>query len=459
MTIDDPIPEVPEVPAEPQVPTELAAEPAELVPPPPPPEPHRPTASSERVETIDALRGLALFGILAANIRGFAGPAVTYFSPNVFWPALHDRIAQAFIDTFVQGKFITIFAFLFGVGFAIQFDRAATRSGKFGWTYARRLFVLLLFGLMHGLLIWWGDILLVYAIDGFLLLLFRKRQNKTLVAWAVVFSLLMPLLMTAMFVASQLGAEMPKMPKPEPAALAKIDATFSDGSWSAIQEQRTKDVKQFNYGFFPFFGWHVLGLFLFGVLAWRKGFFSPAPESLPRYRTAMLWGFAIGVTGNVAATAIRWIYDPPPMPTNVPAFLSASIPVIATPALSLGYICAVILIMQSEAWRARLQRFVAIGRTALTNYLLQSIVGTLIFYSYGLGFFGDIGPAWLLPLTFVLFALQMIVSPWWVARYRFGPVEWLWRRMTYGGPLPMRRESPAVAASIPQAAWRATPPE
>lgn len=444
-TMDDPVPDVP---------------PERPAPPAPPPEPLRPTTSSERVVTIDALRGIALFGILAANIRGFAGPAVTYFTPALFWPALHDRIAQAFIDTFVQGKFINIFAFLFGVGFAVQFERAAARGGRFGWTYARRLLVLLLIGLVHGLLIWWGDILLVYALIGFLLLLFRKRQDKTILIWAIVFTLLMPLMLTMAFVASQFaGAKLPDMPKPNPGALATIDDTFSNGSWSDIQKQRTADAFQRNWFFLPGYGWHIASVFLLGMLAWRRGFFYPAPESLPRYRTLMWWSLFIGVTGNVTVTVIRWVSDGPQMPMTWTAYLSQLISVVAAPALSLGYICIVIVLMHSEASRARLQRFTAVGRTALTNYLLQSIVGTLIFYSYGLGFFGDIGPAALLPLTFVLFALQLLVSPWWIARYRYGPVEWLWRRMTYGGPLPMRRESPAVAASMPQAAWRATPPE
>lgn len=422
----------------------------------PPAEPLRPVSASERVETIDALRGLALFGILAANIRGFAGPAVSYFTPQLFWPALHDRIAQAFIDTFVQGKFITIFAFLFGVGFAVQFDRAAERSGRFGRTYARRLFLLFAFGLIHGLLIWWGDILLVYAIAGFMLLLFRKRQNTTVAVWAAVFVLLMPMMMTLGFIAAQAGAPIPNIPEPTPAELAQADRIFSDGSWLAIQKARATDVLTRNWKLLPFFGWHVLALFLVGVVAWRKRFFQPAPESLPRYRRAMWLGLAIGVTGNVAVTVIKWIYQPPMMPVNLPAYLSTTIPVIATPALSLAYICAVVLVMQSEAWRARLRRFAAVGRLALTNYLLQSILGTLIFYNYGLGFFGDVGPAVLLPLTFVLFALQVYASRWWIERYRFGPVEWLWRKLTYGGALPMRREP---AASMPQAAWRAAPPE
>jgi uncharacterized protein len=421
---------------------EEALPPVETVPPPaPPPEPLRPVSSSERVDSIDILRGLALFGILAANMRGFAGPALTYFTPHLFWPAFHDRLAQAFIDTFIQGKFITIFAFLFGVGFAMQFERAEGRGALFGRTYARRLGVLALFGLIHGLLIWFGDILLVYALDGFLLLLFRKRADKTLKIWAAIALLFMPVLMTAMFIAAQAGAKMPQPPGAKPEVIAREADIYENGSFAELEKQRASDAVKHNWGFFPFFGWHILGLFLVGTLAWRKRVFHPSPESLPKYKAAMWWGFAIGITGNVAATTIKWMFKLPPMPTTPIAYAFSIIGAIATPALSIGYICLVILICQSEAMRAKLRAFAAIGRTALTNYLLQSIVGTLIFYSYGLGLLGDVGPAVLLPMTFVIFAIQLAISPWWLERYRYGPVEWLWRRLTYGGPLPMRRTS------------------
>jgi uncharacterized protein len=420
-----------------------------LEPPPapaPPPEPLRPVAPSERVETIDALRGLALFGILAANLRAMAGPALVYMQAHLFWPSFPDRLAQAFIDTFIQGKFITIFAFLFGVGFAVQFDRATERRGKFAATYSRRLFVLILFALIHGLLIWYGDILLAYALDGFILMLFRKRQNKTITIWAVVLYFLMPLLMVLMFIGAQAGAEMPKMPTPTQAEIAKVTNTFTNGSYMEITRQRATDAVTHNWNYFPIFGIHLLSVFLAGVLAWRKRFFHPSPESLPRYRRVMWWALAIGIIGNATVTAYRWLLDPPMIPKDFSGMLVGLLPTITTPALSLGYICAVILLCQSVAWRARLRPFSAIGRTALTNYLLQSVIGTLIFYNYGLGFFGQAGPALLLPLTIVLFALQAVLSPWWLERYRFGPVEWLWRRLTYGGPLPMRRESAAVAA-------------
>jgi uncharacterized protein len=424
-------------------------EPFEPEPPAPPPEPLRPVSTFERLATIDILRGLALFGILAANIRGFSGPPVAYFNAQAFWPALHDQIAQTFIATFVQGKFITIFAFLFGVGFAMQFDRAVARSGKFGWTWARRQFVLLLFGLTHGLLIWFGDILLDYAIAGFFLLLFRKRRNKTLAVWALICLLVMPLLATSAFVAMRLGVKIPRPPR-QTAEIAKAADVYENGTWLEVQSYRAKDAVRYNWAFFPVLFWNIQGLFLLGMLAWRKGFFRPSPESLPRYRTVMKWALFVGVTGNVAMAVIIRILGPSPSPTTWLGFATVPLRVIAVPALSLGYMCVVILLCHDPAWRARLRRFGAVGRTALTNYLLQSVLGTLIFYGYGLGFFG-IGPLGLLPLTVVIFTAQLFASAWWLERYRYGPVEWLWRRLTYRGALPMRREKllPAAEPATP----------
>jgi uncharacterized protein len=364
----------------------------------------------------------------------------------LYWGALHDRIAQAFIDTFVQGKFITIFAFLFGVGFSVQLERSLSRAGKFGRTYARRLFILFVFGLIHGLLIWWGDILFVYALTGFLLLLFRKRKNKTLVGWAIGAYMVPVLLMALAYVGSQTGHAPKGPPKPAAEDLRKATATFADGSWTEIQSERASDAVKRNWAYTPIFFTHVLALFLAGSLAWRKGLFTPRPESLHRYRTVMWIAFAAGITGNVVITILRWVNDVPMMPTTPLAAGLGILGSVTTPALSIGYLCLVILLCQHEAWLVRLRRFAAVGRTALSNYLLQSVVGTLLFYSYGLGLFGRVGPAWLLLLTFVIFALQVLLSRWWLARYRYGPAEWLWRSLTYGRRLPLARE---VALSAP----------
>jgi uncharacterized protein len=413
-------------------------------------EPLTPVSGGERIEIIDIVRGLALFGILAANIRGFAAPAVVYFQPDLYWTGLGDRLAQAFIDTFIQGKFITIFAFLFGVGFAVQLSRAEARGVRLGWTYARRLLLLIGFGLIHGLLIWFGDILLVYGVIGFTLLFFRKRRNGTLVTWAVL-GMLVPLLIVGVVAgAMAAGAEIPMPPKPTSEELAAQTAVFSSGSWGAIQRQRVTDAISLNWGMLPFFGTHVMGIFLLGMLAWRKRFFQPAPESLPRYHRTMLWALSLGVAGNLAATAIRWAFGIGPMDLSPPLFVVMLIQAVSVPLLSLGYICAVIVVSHSPVWRPRLDRFGAVGRTALSNYLLQAIIGTLIFYSYGLGLFGTMGPALLILPTIAIFALQAMISPWWLERFRFGPAEWLWRTLTYGRlqPFVRRPETTTEPAAV-----------
>ncbi len=413
-----------------------------------PPAPLTPVSASERIEIIDVVRGVALFGILAANMRGFAAPARVYFLPHLFWTSMPDRIAQAFIDTFVQGKFITIFAVLFGVGFAAQLTRAESRGSKLGWTYARRLVYLCLFGLAHGLLVWFGDILLMYGLTGFLLFFFRKRKDLTLKIWATfgyVFLVFLSGIILA--VTTTTGARIPTPPRPGPAEIQADVATFADGSWSAIQQLRTVEAIGHNWSSFPFMLMNILGLFLFGVLAWRRGFFQPAPESLPRYRRAMVWGLAVGTAASATVTIVRWV-DPgmpfPPTPATLALF---ALQTVGTPALSLGYVCAIVLLCRRARWKERLHRFGAVGRTALTNYLLQSVIGTLLFYSYGLGLFGRIGPAMLLIPTVLVFAAQVWVSVWWLERFRYGPAEWLWRSLTYRKLQPFVRDdrAPLVA--------------
>ena len=160
----------------------------------------------------------------------------------------------------------------------------------------------------------------------------------------------------------------------------------------------------------------------------------------------MWWSLGIGAAGNIAMTLILRTLGPNMMPTSWLGFALIPLRTISVPALSLGYICRVIRLCHDPVWRARLARFGAGGRTALTTSLMQAVIGTTLFYGYGLALFGW-GPAILLPMTVAIFTAQLFASAWWVERYRFGPVEWLWRRMTYPGELPMRRER-AVAGAV-----------
>jgi uncharacterized protein len=402
--------------------------------------PMGPIAAEERIQFIDVLRGLALFGIIAANLRGFAGPLQVYMDPKLLWNSLPDRIAQFALEVLIQGKFITLFAFLFGVGFAVQLTRAQARGARFLGFYPRRLGALLLIGLVHELALWWGDILVPYALGGFFLLLFRKRTDRTVFIWALVLVAFPVLLAGSYVIAQQFGAPPPKPPDPAKTQTAIQEAVrvYGQGTFPQIVLKRIQELKP-QYGFLPIFLPNIVGLFLLGVWTWRKGILQNLQDHVPLLRRTMFWGLMVGLPGNLLARVIVEMGGAPPMqptPRNVAIW---SLQTFTVPALSLGYASALALLYQNAAWRSRLAPFAAVGRTALSNYLFQSLVCTTLFYAYGFGLYGKGGPLLFLIPTLVIYALEVPLSQWWLRRYRFGPAEWVWRSMTYGAPQPFRR--------------------
>jgi uncharacterized protein len=397
-----------------------------------------PVQPAKRLELIDALRGAALLGILASNMRAFNSPMVAYFDHSLMWTSIGDRIAQGVVDLFISGKFITLFAFLFGIGFAIQMDRAAER-GVPSRFYLRRLSILLVFGLLHGFLLWTGDILAPYALMGFALYLFRNRRQKTIARWAVACYLwpMVPLIGGA--IATAAGVPMDGPSRSTPAEVARIVQIYAAGTYPEIFQQHVKEMSFQAIGLFFFYP-RVLGLFLAGLWVWRSGFLSNLGEQKPLLRRFVRWGLAVGLAGNAAMVAIGEIWHPDPYvmgPVQVAQNLAATIGV---PMMSLFYACTFALAYRGAAvWRARLHPFTAVGRTALTNYLMQSVVLTAVFNSWGLGLFGTVSPAVGIAIAFLAYAAQLGASVWYVRRFAFGPVEWLWRALTYGrAPDPRR---------------------
>ncbi len=391
-----------------------------------------PVAAEERIAIIDVLRGAALFGILAANMRGFFGPASAYFAPHLLWKDAPDRIVTLMLELFINGKFITIFATLFGIGFAIQMDRAAAAGRGLG-TYARRLAVLCLFGLLHSFGIWWGDILLSYGLMGFALMLFRTRSQRTVWWWAHGLYWWPALMFTGAMIAKLAGHDIPMPPEPTKEAIEKTIAIYSSGTIQQIFLERAREWRVLNGGaafFFP----RILGWFLFGLYIWRQGFLRDPGSHLAWWRKARGWGLSLGLAGNAAGVAIIEtmhpnMFSPSPASLAIMLVLSAGIP-----ALSLGYAATVVLWFQKDACRHCLMRFAYVGRMALTNYLLQSAICTTLFYSYGGALFGKIGPLIGLLPTVLIYGLQIPFSRWWLSSRRYGPMERLWRLLTYGRP-------------------------
>ncbi|MCW5981687.1 MAG: DUF418 domain-containing protein [Bryobacteraceae bacterium] len=392
----------------------------------------RPTTVQERVREIDVLRGVALFGIIAANMRGFMAPAAVYHKPLAMWTGTGDRVAQGLIDCFVTGKFITLFALLFGLGFAIQMGRADERGEPFGSLHARRMAALAAIGAAHAFLVWWGDILLSYAAMGFVLLLFRERPQEEAALWAIVLYAFPVFVLAVSAAASLAGAPAAAAPPDTGVeALQRTIRIYADGTYRQMLAERAREWREFNESA-PFDLARILSLFLCGMYVWRAGILQNLAAWQPALRRAAIWGAAIGVPGNAAyVLAEQLLQADLAEPTPATAAL-AVVSSISVPALSLAYACGVILLFQRERWRRRLMPCAAVGRMALTNYLLQSIVCTALSYGYGLGLFGRVGPLAGLAPTAVIYLGQAVLSEAWLRRFRYGPAEWLWRAITYG---------------------------
>jgi uncharacterized protein len=406
-----------------------------------------PVSLSERIVFIDVLRGMALFGILAANMRAFFAPLDCYDNIGVLFHGRADVLAQLFIDGFIQGKFITIFSFLFGMGFAIQMSRAEARGVRFLGFYPRRLLALALFGLIHGMLIWAGDVLLTYALSGAILLLFRNRQQKTLLWWAgSLFAL--PIAAATFFLGLYYSRFRPHWMEPKPPDVQKIYAAiqiYAHGTVRQILAQNWVEWKRE----LPtnLFAIYAAALFLLGMWVWRTGIVQRLEEYRPVLKRVCAWCLPVGLLISLYVAIIKAVV--PPGVVSLRGWSAAVLWLPGSHILAAGYASGLALLYLDEKKRRYLLPFAAVGRTALTNYLMQSVICTLFFYHYTTGLYGRIGPAVGLIPTVILYGAQVVLSNWWLQRYRFGPMEWLWRGMTYGKFPSMSKDEPVPALNAP----------
>lgn len=392
-----------------------------------------------RFAELDMMRGLALLGIIIANMPLYSSP---YLYLNMleleWWTAPGDQIAKDLIYIFVDYKFISIFSFLFGAGFVI-FHQRAEQSGRKGRVlYIKRLFVLLLIGVLHGYFIWFGDILLVYAVLGFALLAFYRRKLNTLLYGAFGF-----LLIPAAWIAAHTFAPglvpwgLPTGPSTDEALRLLHDsaAIYSSGTYGEMFRQRLADLSHLQNSSLltiPL----TFAMFLLGAYAWQKGWMQSPDIHTAAIRTIWRWSGCIGL---MFLAFQLWLYHT--VDAGQSGFNTAHWAgiLIAGPAVGLFYMASLLLLIRRRFWRWLLTPLQDAGRMALTNYLLQSIVCTFLFYSYGLGWYGQIAPSSGIALSLLIFAAQVWGSRLWLRRFRFGPAEWIWRSLTYGIRQPMKR--------------------
>jgi uncharacterized protein len=400
-----------------------------------------PITAAERILFIDVLRGMALCGILAANMRAFSGPLDVYDRITVLFHDPVDIVAQAFVLIFIQTKFISIFSFLFGLGFAVQFTRAQARGAKFLGFYPRRLAVLALFGLIHLFFIWAGDILLTYALSGALLLLFRNRKQTTLLWWAGgIFAFAISVM--AFFMAWYWSPWRPGWMHQHLTGIAGIYATIDAYRYGdlprVMQENFASGLSALPAEAFAIY---ALALFLLGLWVWRQGIVQHLEDYRPLLRRICAWCLPAGLVVNAFCGTVSVLHQPGQVRPY--ESLAALLTLPAGHVLAAGYIAGLALIFQRYSHARVFLPFAAVGRMALTNYLLQSTLCTTFYFWIAPSLYGGVGPAWGLLATVGLYAAQLVFSALWLTRYRFGPMEWLWRGLTYGS-FPALRHHAAV---------------
>jgi uncharacterized protein len=380
--------------------------------------PPRPISPAERIDAIDVLRGIALLGVLAINV-------VTIFRVSIFERFLSqkpvaspvDRAVDTILMLAVDLKALALFSLLFGAGLAIQFERLA-KSERRTSLLVRRLAVLLAFGLIHLCLIWNGDILTEYALAGLIVLPFLFGP-RWLVAVAALASL-------GLYLAMQ--AFPPSGWWPSTAALrqgaAEAHRIYATGGFLDVLAFRLRELPLF-FPLHVFIFPRTIGLFLLGAFAWRTGILQNPPLRLLFSIAAACIGLGAALIlfhagGFIAGGRIGALAEP-----------------LGTTLLALGYGAAIIAIANLKSGKRLLGWAAPLGRMAFTNYLMQSLIFGWIFYGYGLGLFGRLGVTEALAIGLAVYAGQVLFSAWWLSRYRYGPVEWLWRTLMYGVAQPM----------------------
>lgn len=403
-----------------------------------------PVEARQRLHTLDVLRGFALFGIALMNVEYFDRPLADVGSGVD--PALRgvDYALSWLVYVFVQGKFWILFSLLFGMGFALMATRTHAAGGGFPKLYVRRSLGLLAIGLVHALAIWAGDILVTYAIGALLLLLFRDaspqkqgRLGALLYGAPVLGLLLMSAVMLAMQSAgSTVGDHVDAAQEAaEQAARAAEIAAYSTGTWW----QATLIRARYLLTHIPemlVFECFALGIFLIGAWLLRSGAITDPAAHAVLYRRlrrfALPAGLVLALLSAAVTVHLDWKED------SAHAMLAMAVMLAASPLLSLGYLALLVGALQTAVGARVLGLLAPAGRMALSNYLLQSLVGTWLFYGHGLGLWGSVPRRWQVAGVVVGFALQVLLSRVWLAYFRYGPAEWLWRAWTYRRFPPMR---------------------
>lgn len=405
---------------------------------------HSPMPAGNRINAIDSFRGFALAGIVLAHmVEQYIGAMPPQQLVEIFNHSLLDKTIQGLMYAFVVGKFFALFSFLFGMSFFIQMDRAASRGADFRGRFLWRLTILLAIGFVHSLF-YRGDILTIYAPLGFLLVLFYNVRSSVLFGIAAII-----IAGAGRYAVFAVNGTDPVLPFGDPTPELPHNAAY----FEALQRGSLWDVFVSNatYGHFTkmefqvgYFGrWYLtFAFFLLGLWAGRSKLFLRI-EELHKPLKKTLWLALAGTIVFLALTLFFFsrntIEGEGPQFDHWATMFGLTAFDLFNVSLSVIYLCGFLLIFRRPAGERRLGKLASYGRMALSNYFMQTLIGTFILYNWGLGYIGKISNTQTFVIAFGIIAFQIVLSDWWLKRFRYGPLEWLWRSGTYLKWQPMRK--------------------
>lgn len=427
----------------------------------------RPVAGKERLTSVDTLRGFAVLGILVMNIYAYGLPHMAYSNPTVIggFTGL-DRIAWWISHLFFSFKVMPIFSMLFGAGLVLMHERFALKGISFRRFWYRRILWLMLIGAVHGYLLWIGDILFLYSICGLFLYLFRKKSVKKLFIAAAIFYIIVfiPGLAGGYYFGMVRDTILPEIERKieageeltagEKAHRERWEETKKH--YDPSPEELKENIETYRNGYIGIFRhraplyfmsttamlivgsfWPTMGLMLAGMAFMKLGVFS-ASRSKRFYLILAVIGYCAGLPLAYFSARGMIAHDF----SFVEKFrIDSPLNLLGGPLVSLGHIGLVMFACRSGIIAGLRKRLSAAGRMALSNYIGQTLICTFVFYGYGLGLYASIGRAGLMLIVIGVWIVELIVSPLWLGSFRFGPLEWLWRTLTYGDRQPMRKKA------------------
>jgi uncharacterized protein len=411
---------------------------------------------SSRIEVIDVLRGFTLLGIILIHmVEQYYAGMLPQIARSAQPSSIFDNIVQGFAGVFIMGKFFMIFSFLFGLSFWIQFKNAKQENSfilRFSW----RLLLLFGLGLLHHLH-YRGDILGIYAVLGFGLLICYRLPDRVLLILSLILIINVPSVVTRVVEAlTSTGVETPFSGNGERDAEQYYNTALSGEYVAVLKANYHAFADKMSFQVFSGRVYITFGLFLLGIYAGKKKLFENLQENVPFIKRMMnlSWKVILGAVVFAAVVFGGSALLKFELPSYINWPVGGLLYDVFNACLALIYAGGIVLLFQKQKWNKRLMNFYEVGRMGLTTYLMQSAFGVLIFFGYGLGLLTQIGAAASFGLAIVIFILQIFFSKWWFRHFTFGPFEWLWRSLTYLKIQPIVRKPQLV----PQVAEVISPP-